>query len=108
MEAQVKQYQKKQVDPYLKQKIMSATPEQLTAIALDIAISACYQKDTVKVNSVISELITTLDFEQGEVTQTFFELYRFIRRCVYKKQMDIAVDMLKEIRDAWNKAMKIV
>lgn len=108
MQTQTNNTHKKAVDPYLKQKILSATPEQLTSIAFDIAISACHRNDTAKVNRVISELISTLDFEQGEVALRFFEIYRYVRQCVYRGQTDTAVELLKELRESWNKAMNIV
>ena len=51
----------KKMDPYLQQKVMSASP-QLVSYIYDIGISACTNKDKIKLNKVLSHLKESLDY----------------------------------------------
>ena len=51
---------KKKIDPYLQQKVMSASPAQLVSYIYDIGISACINNDKIKLNKVLSHLKETL------------------------------------------------
>ena len=48
------------MNPYLTQKIMSASPEQLVCYIYDAGIVACKKKDTTKAGQAIRELINAL------------------------------------------------
>ena len=50
----------KKIDPYLQQKVMSASPTQLVSYVYDIGMSACINKDKIKLNKVLSHLKETL------------------------------------------------
>ena len=44
----------KKIDPYLQQKVMSASPAQLVSYIYDIGISACTNNDKIKLNKVLT------------------------------------------------------
>ncbi len=96
------------VDPYLKQKIMSASPEQLISYIYDVAISSCRREDEIKSTRAINELINALNFDQKEIATRFFQLYRYILNLISKRKFDEAATMLSELRTAWAEAMKVV
>ena len=67
------------INPYLMQKVMTASPEQLISYIYDIAISACAQKDHIKATQAVQELINSLNFDYKEQSLTFFRIYRYRR-----------------------------
>ena len=66
----------KKIDPYLQQKVMSASPAQLVSYIYDIGISACINNDKIKLNKVLSHLKETLDYSPNtrEVSNTFLSV----------------------------------
>lgn len=92
-------------NPYLTQKIMSASPEQLVVYIYDTAIAACGRKDKVKALQAINLLIKSLNFEDREVALRFYQVYNTILEFIDRKRFDEARNMLAEIRDTWVKAM---
>jgi len=98
-------------DQYLEQKILSATPKQLIAYIYDAAIVSCTKRDIEKTTAAIGILINSLNFDDNEDVQDislkFIQYYEYILDLVRKNNFDEARDNLKEIRDAWAKAMKV-
>ena len=69
----------KKIDPYLQQKVMSASPAQLVSYIYDIGISACINNDKIKLNKVLSHLKETLiTVPIQEMYQTPFPLFMII------------------------------
>lgn len=98
--------QAQQVNPYLMQKIMSASPEQLISYILDAGITACAKKDYSNASKAVQALINALNFDYKEISLTFFNVYRYINRLIQKGQFDEAKEMLADIRKTWSTAMK--
>ena len=40
------------MDPYLKQKVLTASPAQLISYVYDLGISSCINRDKIKLNKV--------------------------------------------------------
>ena len=98
-------------DQYLEQKILSASPKQLISYIYDAAITGCRKRDIEKTTAAIGVLINSLNFDDNEdiknTSLNFSQYYEYILDLVRKKRFDEARDNLKEIRDAWVKAMKV-
>lgn len=99
--------QKRQIDPYLTQKVLSAGPEQLISYIYDVAIRGCNQKDRYRVNRAISELVSALDFDHREAALPFFNVYRHITFLNRQGRFDEAKTMLIDLKRSWNQAMNI-
>lgn len=97
----------KKINPYLSQKIMTASPEQLVLYIYDASISACGRKDRVRAAEAIQELINSLNFSEKKVAGTFFQMYQHILSLIHKKEFDDAQSLLREIRNTWAEAMKL-
>lgn len=95
------------LNPYLVQKIMTASPEELVAYMYDVAIAACNRKDKVKACEVVQQLINALNFEYKEASTTFYRMYSYILDQIHKNKFGEARNMLSELRQTWCKAMKI-
>jgi len=99
---------KKGPDPYLQQKIMSASPHQLVAYIYDAGIAACIQKDKERALRAVQELINALDFSKEEkVTGTFYQVYRHLMEQLRNDQFDTVRTALSDIRKSWVDAMKV-
>ena len=98
-------------DQYLEQKILSASPKQLIAYIYDAAIASCTKRDIEKTTAAIGILINSLNFDEKEdvkdMSSKFSEYYEYILNLVREKRFEEARDNLKEVRDAWVKAMNV-
>ncbi len=98
---------KKKANPYLAQKIMTASPEQLILYIYDASISACGRKNQARAAEAIQELINSLNFKEKKVATTFYNMYQYILNLVHDKNFEEAQVLLREIRSTWAKAMKL-
>lgn len=98
-------------DPYLEQKILSASPEQLIAYIYDAAIAGCIKRDFDKTSSALQLLIQSLKFdekkEMQELSIRFYKTYDYLLDLLRKKEFDKVLKYIKEIRGTWVKAMKV-
>jgi len=102
-------YKKTQnANPYLTQKIMSASPDQLIAYIYEAGATACATKDRYKAARAVSALIQALNFEYKETATTFFNVYRYLNRLIIKGRFDEARDVFVELKNTWSKAFKTV
>jgi len=112
---------------YMNNKVMTATPAELTLMLYDGAVKFCnialmalekndYAKvndNIIKVENIITEFRSTLDFKYP-VANDFEVVYDYIyRRLVdanMKKDPEIlseALKYIKEMRETWQEVMKI-
>lgn len=91
---------------YLKQKVLTATPEQLITYIFDAGIAFCSRKDRIKSENAVQELINALNFNEKELATTFFQVYRHIQFLIQNEQFDAARDALSDLRTTWKQAMK--
>lgn len=104
--AQSRQSQKKS-DPYLVQKIMSASPDQLISYIYDSAIVACSKKDSIKAGQAVRELMKSLNFNYKESALVFYNVYRYINSRILKGKYDEAKVMLIDLKKTWQNSMKV-
>ena len=88
-------------NPYLKQKILSASPEQLVCYIYDAGIIACKQKNSGKAGRAIRELINALNFEYKELAVPLFDLYRYCLNMITAEKFKDAQEILEGLRQAW-------
>lgn len=98
----------KNMNPYLVQKVMSASPEQLIAYVYEAGITACARGDRAKAINAVSTLIKALNFEHKETAVTFFNVYRYLNRLIYKGKLDEAKTIFSDLKQNWSQAYKVV
>ena len=94
-------------NPYVNQKIMSASPEQLIVYIYDAAITACRRQDRIKVTQAVNLLINSLDFEHKEIAGTFYRTYSALLNLIGKGRFGEVEASINEIRSTWISAMKL-
>jgi len=92
-----------QTDPYLQQKIMSASPEQLIAYVYDAGLAACMRHEREKASKAVLTLIKALDFNQKEIAVTFYNVYRYLNRLISKGKFDEAKAIFADLKKTWSK-----
>ncbi|MCF7885364.1 MAG: flagellar protein FliS [Candidatus Marinimicrobia bacterium] len=97
----------KKTNPYLVQKVLSASPEELILYIYDAAIAACGNSDQSKAAEAIQELINALNFEKRTVANTFYQMYQHILHLIHNNKFNRAKELIREIRDTWAQAMKL-
>ncbi|MCR5120086.1 MAG: flagellar export chaperone FliS [Lachnospiraceae bacterium] len=114
-------------DQYLKNKVMTATPAELTLMLYEgaikfgnIAIRGIEEGDVqkahiniVKVEKIIEEFRRTLDFKY-DVAQHFENVYSYLAQRLVeanmskdKAIMEEVVEHLRSMRDNWKEVMKV-
>jgi len=88
-------------NPYLQQKILSASPEQLVCYIYDAGITACKQKNSNKAGKAIRELINALNFDYKEMAVPLFDLYRYCLSMINAEKYNDAQEILEGLRQAW-------
>jgi flagellin-specific chaperone FliS len=95
------------MNPYLVQQVKTATPEKLVLMLFDLGMKSCQAQDNQKAVKVLTELIAALNFEQGDIAVSMFELYRYALDEVHKRNYDNAYVVLEGMHDIWeNVVMK--
>lgn len=95
-------------NPYLVQKIMSASKEELIKYIYDFAITACAQNDSVKARNALNALIQSLNFDYKETANTFLNVYRYLMHLINNKRFDEARRMFSDLKKAWVKAFNLM
>ena len=96
-----------QPNPYLVQKIMTASPEELISYIYEAAIRACVQQDHSRALEAVQQLINALNFEAGTVSSNFYQVYSGIQNHIYQRDFDAAREILMDLRKTWSQAMNI-
>lgn len=94
-------------DPYLKQKIMSASPEQLISYVYDVVLTACQRKDQERALRGLMGLINALDFDYKDIAVPMYQLYQYCLEQVRKKKFDDVEELISGLKSAWSEAMKV-
>jgi flagellin-specific chaperone FliS len=94
-------------NPYVNQKIMSASPEQLIVYIYDAAITACRRQDRIKATQAVNLLINSLDFEHKEIAGTFYRTYSALLNLIGKGRFGEVEASINEIRSTWISAMRL-
>jgi flagellar protein FliS len=102
-------YQKKNgTNPYLQQKIMSASPTQLIAYVYDAGVAACRRQDKNKALRAVSILVQSLNFDYRETARTFSNVYSHLRRLISKGNFQQAESIFADLKSTWAEAFKVV
>ncbi len=96
-----------QPNPYLVQKIMTASPEELISYIYEAAIKGCALKDQRRALEAVQQLINALNFDAGEVSTTFYKVYSSIMDQIHNQEYDAAREVLVDLRKTWSQAMNI-
>lgn len=112
---------------YANNKVMTATPAELTLMLYDgaikfcnIAMTAIEEKDMIKANTYIQKAERIVEEFQGTldhrypVAEDFDKVYRYIHDCLLwanmKKDTELlenAIKTLRTMRDTWKDVMKL-
>jgi flagellin-specific chaperone FliS len=94
-------------DPYLKQKIMSASPEQLISYVYDLILAACRREDQEKALRGLMSLVNSLNFEYKDIAVPMYQLYQYCLEKVRKREFDEVEGLIGGLKTAWVEAMKV-
>jgi flagellar protein FliS len=69
-------------------------------------------KAIVKTQNIITELITSLDMEQGEISENLFSLYTWFNKELFeanishdKRRVTVVRNLLSELRSTWSEVV---
>jgi len=91
---------------YVTNEILDASPQKLIMKIYDFAILQCKNENLEKTNKALTELINALRFDTKEVAEISIglkKLYEFCQDQMRKKNHDIVLQILIELRETWNK-----
>jgi len=94
-------------DPYLKQKIFSASSEQLVSYIYDAIIAACHRKDQGRALRGLMGLVTALNFDYKEVAVPLYQLYQYCLERARKRKFDEVEELIGGLKSAWAEAMNV-
>ena len=91
---------------YVTNEILDASPQKLLMKIYDFAILQCKNENLEKTNKALTELINALKFDSDEVSEISIglkKLYEYCQDQMRKKNHDIVLKILTELRETWNK-----
>ncbi len=94
---------------YIVKEILEADQKKLLMKVYDLAIINAKKGNIEKANNAIAQLIGALNFdnqEAKEVAVGLLKLYQFCQDQIRKRECDIAVRILTDLREAWSTAFK--
>ena len=94
-------------DPYLKQKVLSASPEQLVSYIYDVVLVACQRKDRDRALRGLGGLIRALNFDYKDVAVPMYQLYQYCMEKARAKEFDEVESLIQGLKKAWAEAMKV-
>lgn len=94
-------------DPYLKQKIMSASPVQLVAYMYDAILAACKSSNYDRAERGLLGLIEALNFQHEEIALPMFQVYQYCLDQVRKENYTEVEGLISGFKAAWSEAMNL-
>jgi len=112
---------------YQQNQVQTLSQEKLVLMLYDGALSFCYQglaameqKDYTAVSNnlgraedILSELMTTLNRDVGDVAENLYKLYEFMHRHLVQanvkksaSMIDEVINLLQQLRDTWEEATR--
>ena len=71
----------------------------------EYGVDGCDQGSAAQVTAVLEELIGSLDFNFGDITEGFARVYGYCLRKVADGELDRVAWILRELRDTWARAL---
>lgn len=68
-------------------------------------LDGCDQRSEAQVRAVLEELIGSLDFSFGDITEGFARVYGYCLRKIADGDFDRVAWILRELRDTWARAL---
>ncbi|MDX9790263.1 MAG: flagellar export chaperone FliS [Candidatus Kapaibacterium sp.] len=99
--------EKGKIPAYLEQEVLSWSKEKIILKMYDLFLVSAKKSDTSKMNRVLVELMSSLNFEYEDVATRLYRLYEYCQRCVMQKKYDEAYMIIKELRHSWAKAFHL-
>lgn len=99
----------RRINQYLVNEITGAKPEQLILKVYDFAILNCQKHEMIKTNEALQVLINALNFEDEaakEISVGLLRLYQYCQNQMRKKNNEIVLRILTELRDTWRSALR--
>lgn len=91
---------------YQQQAVLSASPAVLVDKLYGIGVSAAQKGDAARTRRALVELTAALDTERGgELAESLRDLYDFSIRAATAGDLDVVVEILSGLRDAWRQAV---
>ncbi|MDP3831209.1 MAG: flagellar protein FliS [Ignavibacteriaceae bacterium] len=94
---------------YVINEILSASPEQLIMKVFSFAIVNCQKKNMIKTNEALQVLIDALDFDNPaakEICIGFYRIYRYCQEQMRKKNYDIVLKTLTDLKETCETALQ--
>ncbi|HOV92128.1 MAG TPA: flagellar protein FliS [Candidatus Kapabacteria bacterium] len=95
------------IPAYLEQEVMSWSKEKIILKMYDLFLLANKKGDVQKMNRVLIELMSSLNFEYEETSTRLYRLYEYCQRAIFRKKYDEAFAIIKDLRDTWSKAFNL-
>lgn len=73
----------------------------------DKGIAACHARDKERVQDVVTELMSTLNYDCNEIAKSFYELHEFSLRLLDDDGFEGVEDVLDGLKTAWEKVMPV-
>lgn len=89
---------------YQRQSVMQSSPEELIGKLYEMAIQACYQKDTERAKEILTTLIKSLNFDY-EISNTLYQLYEYCRTVLDQEKYDEVINLITPLRQAWDEGV---
>jgi flagellin-specific chaperone FliS len=99
--------EKGKVPAYLEQEVLTWSKEKIILKMYDLFLVSCKKGDVSKMNRVLIELMSSLNFEYEDIATRLYRLYEYCQRCIIQKKFDEAYMIIKELRVTWAKAFTL-
>lgn len=94
-------------DPYLTQRIMSASPEQLISYTYGAILTACRTGDQERTLRGLMALVSALNFDYLEQALPMHKLYQYCLDRAREGNLDEVKYIIGEFKEAWSEAHKV-
>jgi len=88
-------------NPYLVQKIQTASKEKLILMLFELGGQSCANRNREKAGRVLTELIAALDFDHDVMAIAFFEIYRYALDQVQHNHFQMAGEIFGQLAEVW-------
>ncbi|GAB1370515.1 hypothetical protein MASR1M45_05760 [Candidatus Kapaibacterium sp.] len=99
--------EKGKIPAYLEQEVLSWSKEKIILKMYDLFLVSAKKNDSSKMNKVLVELMSSLNFEFEEVATRLYRLYEYCQRCIMQRKYDEAYFIIKELRQSWAVAFNL-